>query len=89
MDIVESINVRKSIRAFKPDPVPKIILEKVMETALRAPSWGNTQPWDFFIAANINSRKLNADLMKKQDRNQSPISPVPRVSGTLRQPPAF
>ena len=45
MDIVEAIQQRKSIRAFKPDPVPKEILKEILELALRAPSWANTQPW--------------------------------------------
>ena len=41
MDIVEAIKQRKSIRAFKPDPVPLDVLKQIMELALRAPSWGN------------------------------------------------
>jgi nitroreductase len=49
MDIVEAVNQRKSIRAFKSDPVPKETLKEIMELALRAPSWGNTQPWEFSI----------------------------------------
>jgi len=44
MDIVEAIQQRKSIRAFKPDPVPKEILKEILDLALRAPSWANTQP---------------------------------------------
>ena len=35
MDIVEAINQRKSTRAFKSDPVPKEILEEIMELARR------------------------------------------------------
>ncbi len=50
VDIVESINQRKSIRAFKPDPISLATLKELMELALRAPSWANVQPWDFVIA---------------------------------------
>ena len=57
MDIAAAINQRKSIRAFKPDPVPKETLKQIMELALRAPSWGNTQPWEFAIATG---KKLEA-----------------------------
>jgi len=49
MDITEAIGQRKSIRAFKSDAVPKETLIKIMELALRAPSWANTQPWEFAI----------------------------------------
>ena len=55
MDIAEAINHRKSIRAFKPDAVPQEILKDIMELALRAPSWANTQPWEFAI---VGGRKL-------------------------------
>lgn len=51
MDIVEAIQQRKSIRAFKSDPVPKEILKEIMGLALRAPSYDNTQPWEFAIVA--------------------------------------
>jgi nitroreductase len=56
MDIVEAIEQRKSIRAFRPDPVPKEILRQILERALRAPSWANTQPWEFII---VTGRKLD------------------------------
>lgn len=55
MDIVEAINQRKSIRAFKSDPIPKETLKEIMELALRAPSYDNTQPWEFAV---VTGRKL-------------------------------
>jgi nitroreductase len=47
MDVIEAIEQRKSIRAFKPDPVPREILTRILQVALRAPSTDNTQPWEF------------------------------------------
>jgi nitroreductase len=35
----------------KKDPVPKEILHKVLEAAVRAPSGMNTQPWEFIVAS--------------------------------------
>lgn len=49
MDVTQAVMARRSIRAFSKEPVPKEKLEKIMEAALRAPSWGNTQPWGFSI----------------------------------------
>jgi nitroreductase len=46
MDVIETIKQRRSIRAFKPDPVPDGILREIMELALRAPSGSNVQPWE-------------------------------------------
>ena len=49
MDVVEAIWSRKSIRAFKPEPVSKQVLEEILEAACRAPSALNTQPWEFYV----------------------------------------
>lgn len=49
MDLLEAVNGRKSIRAFKPEPVSEDVLIEVLRTATRAPSSVNSQPWEFFI----------------------------------------
>ena len=50
MNMLEAINSRKSIRGYKPDPVPREILEEIVDIATRAPSAMNTQPWEITIA---------------------------------------
>lgn len=40
---------RRSIRGFRPDPVPKALIREVIALALRAPSSLNTQPWNFTV----------------------------------------
>ena len=40
---------RRSIRGFKPQPVPKQLIREVIEIAMRAPSSLNTQPWNFYV----------------------------------------
>jgi nitroreductase len=57
MDVVQAIKERYSVRAFKPDPVPLDLLRKIIEQAQRAPSWANTQPWEFAVATG---KKLKA-----------------------------
>jgi nitroreductase len=49
MDIIEAIRKRKSIRGYKPDPVPKEVLQPILELASRSPSAMNTQPWEFTV----------------------------------------
>ena len=38
---------QRQITRFKPDPVPREAIEKIIEAAIKAPSGGNTQPWHF------------------------------------------
>ena len=42
---------RRSIRGYKPEPVPKALIREVLELAMRAPSSLNTQPWNFYVVA--------------------------------------
>lgn len=49
MDFDEVILGRRSIRGYKPDPVPRALIEEVLALALRAPSSMNTQPWHFHV----------------------------------------
>ena len=40
---------RRSIRGYKPDPVPRALIAEVLAVAMRAPSSMNTQPWHFHV----------------------------------------
>src|ERR1044072_2587289 len=40
---------RRSIRGYKPDPVPRELIEEIIGLAMRAPSSMNTQPWNFYV----------------------------------------
>ncbi|MDY7033119.1 MAG: nitroreductase [Thermodesulfobacteriota bacterium] len=74
MDVVEALKARKSIRAFKPDPVPKDILREILEAAGWAPSAMNTQPWEYAVIAGDvleNVRKGNVEKLN------SGVSPNP------------
>ena len=47
---------RRSIRGYKPDPVPKSLIAEIIGLAMRAPSSMNTQPWNFYV---ITGEPLN------------------------------
>ncbi|MFC1994234.1 nitroreductase [Chloroflexota bacterium] len=49
MDLIEAIKTRKSVRGFKPDPIPEEVLIGVLEDARWAPSAVNAQPWEFVV----------------------------------------
>ena len=78
MEIVEAIQKRKSIRAFKSDPVPKEIVKEIMELALRAPSWANTQPWEFAIVAGKKLEEIRQSAVEKAEEEPNPDIPRPR-----------
>ena len=65
MDVVQAIKERKSIRAFKPDQVPLDLLKKILEDAMRAPSWANTQPWEFAVATGEKLRAIQDAFVER------------------------
>ncbi len=46
MELKELMQKRRSIRKYKPDEVPKEVLQEILEAALWAPSGKNRQPWE-------------------------------------------
>src|SRR5687768_2063471 len=47
------LRTRRSIRRFKPDPVPASVIEEILTTATYAPSAHNRQPWRFAVLASL------------------------------------
>ena len=45
--LFDAIYSQRQITRYRPDPVPREAIEKVIDAAIRAPSGGNTQPWHF------------------------------------------
>jgi len=78
MEIVEAIHHRKSIRAFKPDSVPQEILKEIMELALRAPSWANTQPWEFAVVSGRKLEEIRQAFVERAEEQPNPDIPRPR-----------
>jgi nitroreductase len=62
---------------FRSDPVPLDLLKKIMQQALRAPSWANTQPWEFAAAAAGKPLKAIEEAFVKRGI-QTPQSEVNR-----------
>jgi nitroreductase len=51
---------RRSIRGYRPDPVPRAVIREVIELALRAPSSLNTQPWNFYVVTGEPLDRIRA-----------------------------
>ena len=64
MDLLKVIKERKSIRAFKPDPVSKKTIEEILKLAILAPSAINLQPWDLIVVTGEERERLSRRLIK-------------------------
>ncbi|PKP72299.1 MAG: nitroreductase [Alphaproteobacteria bacterium HGW-Alphaproteobacteria-5] len=66
MQYDEVVLGRRSIRGFKPVPVPRNVIKEVINLAIRAPSSLNTQPWNFFV---VSGEPLNRIRKGNTERN--------------------
>lgn len=49
MDYIDIVHERRSIRGYQQKPVPRELIEEIIDLAKRAPSSMNTQPWHFHV----------------------------------------
>ncbi len=51
---------RRSIRGYKPDAVPRKLIEEIIGLAMRAPSSMNVQPWNFYVITGEPLNRIRA-----------------------------
>lgn len=66
MDVHQAIKIRRSVREYKPDPVPEEKLKKVLEAARLAPSARNNQSRKFIVVKDAEKRKELAQAANDQ-----------------------
>lgn len=52
ISLFEAINTQRSFTRYKPDAVPIDAIKKILESAIKAPSGGNAQPWQFIVVTD-------------------------------------
>ncbi|MBA7691966.1 Nitroreductase NfnB [subsurface metagenome] len=84
MDILKVIRDRRSVRAFKPDPVPSEMIEQILDLTINAPSANNLQPWEFIVVAGEEKDRLSRTLIKAYKEKQiscgsGAVKPLPET----------
>lgn len=77
MDVSEAIDRRQSIRAVKPDAVPLDTLKQILAQAIRAPSWANSQPWEFAVATGEPLEAIRKAFVERGGAGPEPDVPRP------------
>ena len=63
LSVDEAITSRRSVRAYKPDPVPQGTISHILEVASRAPSGTNMQPWHVHIFTGDALNSLTSSVL--------------------------
>jgi len=65
MDVFETIHSTRAIRHFRPDPVPREIITRILDAAIQAPSAGNGQHWLFVVVTDAGQRRKIGDIYRR------------------------
>lgn len=79
MDVLTAVRQRRSIRKFKPDPVPEGVLREILDAARWAPSWGNTQSWQIHV---VTGNALDVFKRESRKRISGGVMPSPEIQPT-------
>ena len=61
MEVYECVRARRTVRSYRPDPVPGAVVDKLLRAGRWAPSSRNSQPWHFIVVRNRETlRELGA-----------------------------
>ena len=82
MDAITAITARTSVRRFRPDPVPREIVQRLLDCAVRAPNHKLTEPWRFVVLTG-SARDRFADIRARHrlKRFADPTSAEAQAAG--------
>lgn len=69
--LMRSLEGRYSCRGYRPDPVPRELIEKIALAAGRAPSWCNAQPWQLLVTDKPETDRFREALFAHASANNS------------------
>jgi len=88
MPLAEALRQRRSVRGYRPDPVPQAVLDEVFGLAQLAPSNCNIQPWKVFVASGAMRDELRNRMVEhvtKGDPVQPDFEHLPNFEGIYRK----
>ena len=79
MDLMKAITERRSVRSYKPDPIPEEKLRTVLEAIRWAPSWANTQCWEVVVVRDAAVKKRLAETLSSTNPAHEAILKAPLI----------
>jgi len=79
MELMDAIRGRRSIRRYRPDPVSDDDLGYILEAARWAPSWANTQCWEFIIVRDPALKHQLAETLPERNPARQAFGQAPVI----------
>ena len=80
--VLDAITSRHSVRAFTSKPVARDLVHTLLDTARRAPSGTNTQPWQVYVLQGQSRDILVTQVCTAHDA----VRAHPELAATYREP---
>lgn len=80
---------RFSCRAYRPDPVPRHVIERMLGLAQLSPSWCNSQPWQVIVTEGKGTERLRAALFAHAQADAIENKGVPKLQPDFPFPAAY
>jgi len=85
MELFEAIHTRQSVSKVRPEPVPRAVIEKLLEAAVQAPNHHKVRPWRFIVLTDEARERLGeafgAGLLRRH-----PLAPPEAVAAERAKP---
>lgn len=79
MNVIEAIKTRRSVRKFKLDTVEENKLKEILDAARWAPSWANSQCWEFIVIKNVDVKRKLAETLTPRNPAIEAVKNAPIV----------
>ena len=86
MDFFDVVHTQRSIRRFKPDPVPQEAIWKMIDAAIRAPSGGNLQEWIWLVTQDQAKREIIARAVREEFESAGMLEEMRRNTQEMEDP---
>jgi nitroreductase len=85
LNLFEAMHTARSIRRFRPEPVPDELIQRVLQAAIQAPSGTNAQSWRFVVVRDAHLRRQLGELYRQGFREVYPVDRVAAVTDPDRR----
>lgn len=89
METIEAIKTRRSIGIVKQDPVPKEMIEQIIEAGTYAPNHHRTEPWRFFVLTGEGRNELGQvfeEITRIENADDTPENLISKLERQKRIP---
>jgi len=73
--LMEAIHTRHSVKVVKPEPLPRAVIEQLLDAGVQAPNHHHVRPWRFVVLTGAARERLGEVMAASQGRRRPDLPP--------------